>query len=303
MADPYQILGVTREATQDEIRKAYRRLAKKNHPDLNPGDKGAEARFKEIASAYDILGDEKKRVRFDKGEIDASGAEQHQPEREFYRQHAEAGPGFKYERHWDGTGLGEDEDLFAGLFGRRGARTKAKGQDVGYTMSVEFIEAVNGAKKRVVMGDGKTLDIAIPAGLTDGQSLRLRGQGHPGFGGGEPGDVLVEIHVKSHPIFRREGNTIRSTLSVTPGEALGGAKVRVDTVSGPVELTVPKGSNTGRILRLRGKGVPLAGGTEDHLVELQVVLPDHPDEELVRSITEWEAKHPYDPRKRQGAPS
>ena len=303
MADPYQILGISRTATPDEIRKAYRRLAKKNHPDLHPGDKGAEARFKEIASAYDIVGDEKKRARFDSGEIDASGAEQQQPEREFYRQHAEAGPGFKYERRWEGTGPDDQEDLFAELFGRRGARTKAKGPDVDYTFSVEFTEAINGAKKRVVMADGKTLDITIPAGLKDGQTLRLRGQGHPGFGGGEPGDALVEIHVKPHPIFRREGNNIRSTLPVTPGEALAGAKVRVATVSGPVDLAVPKGSNTGTILRLRGKGVPSTSGKGDHLVELQVVLPDHPDEELVRCVTEWEAKHPYDPRKGQGAQS
>jgi DnaJ-class molecular chaperone len=303
MADPYQTLGVSREATQDEIRKAYRRLAKKNHPDLNPGDKGAEARFKEIASAYDIVGDEKKRARFDKGEIDASGAERQQPEREFYRQHAEAGPGFKYERRWEGTGPEDQEDLFAEIFGRRGTRTTARGPDLGYTMSVEFIEAINGAKKRVVMADGKALDITIPAGLKDGQTLRLRGQGQPGFGGGEPGDALVEIHVKPHPIFRREGNNIRSTLPVTPGEALAGAKVRVETVSGPVELGIPKGSNTGRILRLRGKGVPSTAAKGDHLVELQVVLPDRPDDELVRCVTEWETKHPYDPRKSQGAQS
>ena len=170
-------------------------------------------------------------------------------------------------------------------------------------MSVEFTEAINGAKKRVVMADGKALDITIPAGLKDGQTLRLRGQGQPGFGGGEPGDALVEIHVKPHPIFRREGNNIRSTLPVTPGEALAGAKVRVETVSGPVELAIPKGSNTGRILRLRGKGVPSTAAKGDHLVELQVVLPDRPDDELVRCVTEWEAKHPYDPRKSQGAQS
>jgi DnaJ-class molecular chaperone len=301
MADPYQILGVTREATQDEIRKAYRRLAKKNHPDLHPGDKGAEARFKEVASAYDIVGDEKKRARFDTGEIDASGAERQHPEREFYRQHAEAGSGFRYEPPWDGTGHDDRADMFAELFGRGGPRTKARGADVGYTFSVEFAEAINGAKKRVVMADGKTLEITIPAGLKDGQTLRLRGQGHPGFGGGEPGDALVEIHVKPHSIFHREGNNIRSTLPVTAGEALAGGKVRVATVSGAVEVAVPKGSNTGRILRLRGKGVPSAGGKGDHLVELQVVLPDHPDDELVRCVTEWEAKHPYDPRKSQVA--
>ena len=297
MADPYEVLGISREATQEEIRKAYRRLAKDSHPDLHPGDKSAEARFKEIAAAYDILGDEKKRARFDRGEIDASGAERQQPEREFYRQHAEAGPGFKYERRWQGSGPEDEDELFTQIFGQRRAGARARGSDVGYTMAVEFTEAVNGAKKRVTMADGKTLDIAIPAGLQDGQILRLRGQGRPGLKGGESGDALVEVHVTPHPIFRRDGDNIRSVLPITPGEALAGATVQAPTVSGPVQLRVPKGSNTGSILRLRGKGVTSPHGRGDQLLELRVVLPAHADEELVRSLTEWEAKHPYDPRK------
>ncbi len=295
MADPYQTLGVVHDATQGEIRKAYRRLAKKNHPDQHPGDKAAEARFKEIASAYAILGDERKRARFDNGEIDASGAEP-PPEREFYRHHAEAGPRFKYEQHWNGAGDEDPSDLFARIFGASSQRANTRGADVHYTFSVAFIEAINGAKKRVVMADGKALDVAIPAGLKDGQALRLRGKGQPGVGEGEPGDALVEVHVTPHPIFRREGSDIRSALPVTPGEALAGAKVRVAMVSGPVTLAVPKGSNTGKIMRLRGKGVPLQGGNGDHLIELQVVLPDHPDEELIHCITEWEARHAFDPR-------
>ncbi len=303
LADPYQILGVSREATQTEIRKAYLRLAKKNHPDLHPGDKSAEARFKDIASAHDIVGDAKKRARFDSGEINASGAERPRPpEREFYRQHADAGPGSKYDRNWHDTEH-FDSDLFAELFGARGAQGNAKGPDINYTLSVDFIEAVNGAKKRVVMADGKTIDISIPAGLQDGQSLRLRGQGHPGIGAGAPGDTLVEIHVKPHAVFHRDGNTIRSTLPVTIGEALAGAKLSVETVSGTVQLTIPRGSNAGTILRLRGKGVPAKSGLGDHLVELQVVLPDHADEEFIKSVAEWEAKHPYNPRATEGVPS
>ena len=301
MADPYQILGISRTATADEIRKAYRRLAKKNHPDLHPGDKAAEARFKEIASAYGIVGDETKRALFDSGKIDGSGAEQHQqPKRESYRQHAEAQSGFKYDRHWSGPG--HEDDVFAELFGRR-AGAKARGLDVNYTFAVEFIEAINGAKKRVVMADGKTLDITIPAGLKDGQTLRLRGQGHPGIGGAEPGDVMVEIHVKPHPLFRREGNDIHSSLPVTLGEALGGAKVLVETVTGTVNLAVPRGSNTGTTLRLRGKGVASKSGAGDHFVELLVILPEQPDEELIRSVVDWEAKHPYNPRQGKGAAS
>ncbi len=309
MADPYEILGVKREATQAEIRKAYLRLAKKNHPDLHPGDKAAEARFKEISAANDIVGDEKKRAAFDRGEIDASGAQQQprQPERGSYRQHAEAGPGFKYERSsGNGAGSGQfgrdENDLFAELFGGRG-RAQMRGSDVGYTFSVDFVEAINGTKKRVVMADGKTLDISIPAGLQDGQTLRLRGQGQPGQGGAEPGDVLVEVHVKAHPDFRRDDNNIRASLPVTISEALSGGKVPVPTVSGVVQLSVPKGSNTGTVLRLRGKGVPSPKGNGDHLVTLQVVLPDTPDDELVQMVAAWEAKHPYDPRQRPEAQS
>jgi DnaJ-class molecular chaperone len=151
------------------------------------------------------------------------------------------------------------------------------------------------------MGDGKTLDITIPPGLKDGQTLRLRGQGQPGVGGAASGDVLVEIHINPHPVFRREGNNIRSTLPITLGEAMAGAKVPVATVTGDVQLTVPKGSNTGALLRLRGKGVTSKAGNGDHLVELQVVLPDQLDDALIQSITEWETKHPYNPRESQGA--
>ncbi len=296
MADPYEILGVTRKATQDDIQKSYRRLAKKNHPDLNPGDKAAESRFKDIASAYDIVGDDKKRARFDNGEIDASGTERsQQPERQSYRQHADTQPGFKYAPDWNSSGS-DDSDLFAELFGAH-QRTSARGSDVSYTFTVDFVEAINGAKRRVAIADGKTLDITIPPGLKDGQTLRLRGQGKPGFGEGAPGDVLVEVHINPHTFFRREGNNIRSTLRVTLGEAMAGARVPVATVTGDLQLTVPKASNTGAILRLRGKGVSSKSGTGDHLVELQVVLPDQPDDAFVQSITEWESKHPYDPRK------
>lgn len=296
MTDPYEILGVTRTATQAEIRKAFMRLAKKSHPDLHPGDKGAEARFKEINSANDIIGDVKKRARFDSGEIDASGNEVHrQPEREFYRQHADAGGDFKYDRAWNG-GDPMDSDIFAELFGARGTRRNPRGADINYTFPVDFIEAVNGAKKRAVMADGKTLDISIPPGVRDGQILRLRGQGHPGVGGAEPGDTLLEIHINPHPVFSREGNTIRSKLALTLGEALAGTKLPVETISGVVQLTIPRGSKAGSILRLRGKGVPGKSGDGDHLVELQVILPDHPDDALIKAVTDWEARHPYHPR-------
>jgi len=299
MADPYQVLGVSRDASAEEIRKAYRGLAKMNHPDLHPGDTGAEARFKEVASAYGIIGDEAKRELFDSGKIDASGTEVHrQPERDSYRQHAEGQPGFKYERNWNGSE--GDDDIFADLFGRN-LRSKSRGRDVHYTLAIDCIEAIRGGKKRVAMADGKVLDITIPPGLIDGQTLRLRGQGLPGMGGADPGDILVEIHVKPHPVFRREGHDVHSTLPITLGEAVGGARLVVDTVTGTVNLAIPKGSKTGTKLRLRGKGAPWKDGAGDHFVDLLVVMPDHPDEEFVKFVVEWEAKHPYDPRKRMGA--
>jgi DnaJ-class molecular chaperone len=296
MADPYEVLGVKRDASVDEIRKAYRRLAKKNHPDLHPGDGAAEARFKEIASANDIVGDAKKRAQFDSGEIDASGqARPPVQERPSYRAHAEAPGGARYDRHWDGAGDGA-HDLFAELFGGRDRRPPPRGADIHYTLAVDFLDAINGAKKRVVMADGRTIDIAIPIGLKDGQTLRLRGQGHPGAEGAPQGDTLVETHVSPHPLFRRDGRDIRSTLAVTIGEALGGAKVRVQTVSGAVDLTLPKGANADTIVKLRGKGIPLASGAGDQFVDLKIVLPKAPDDALIAAVTAWEAAHPYNPR-------
>jgi DnaJ-class molecular chaperone len=302
MADPYDVLGVPRDASQSDIRKAYRRLAKKHHPDLNPGNEEAEKRFKEISAANDILGNEEKRARFDKGEIDETGAER--PERQFYRQRAETEPGFGY-YGWSGGGEhGDVGDIFADLFreGRfgRGERRgfPVPGPDVTYSLTVDFLDAVNGAKRTITMPDGEQLSVTIPPGLKDGQSLRLRGKGQPGLNGGEPGDALVTINVREHPVFQRDGDTIRSALDITLNEALSGAKIRAQTVSGAVNVTVPKNANTGQTLRLRGKGVMnrATGKRGDHLIELRIKLPDQPDEALRQLIADWEAKHPYDPR-------
>ena len=319
MADPYQVLGVGRDATADAIRKAYRRLAKQHHPDLNPGDKAAEAKFKEIQGAYDIVGDEAKRARFDKGEIDASGAETgpSQAEREYYRRYAEqGGQGFRYQRAGAGAGAGgpdvEGLDLggvFEDLFGERAARSRGprRGGDIAYTLTVDFADAVKGGTKRVVMADGKALDLTIPAGLEDGQTLRLRGQGRPGHEGAPAGDALVEIQVAPHPHFRRDGRDLRSTLPVTLGEALGGGAVTAETLWGPVKLKIPKGANSGTVLRLRGKGVGAGRNGEppagDHFVELVVMLPEAPDEALAKAVTDWEAAHPYQPKGSQGVRS
>ena len=306
MAGPYETLGVTKAATEDEIRSAYRKLAKIHHPDLNPGNKEAESRFKEISAAYALLRDPDKRRRYDAGEIDEAGNER-PPERRSYRQYAEAEPGFRYGSRGD---AGEYDDLggvFSDLFARGESeeahvRVRLRGQDRHYRLLIGLLDAVNGGTKRIDLPDGKTLDVKIPAGVMEGQVLRLAGMGGPGIGGGPAGDALVEIEIGPHPLFQRDGSTIRSVVPITLREAIAGGSARVDTVTGPVTLRIPKGSSSGRVLRLKGKGMPSqrGGSPGDHLVELRIALPDKIDEDLERLVTEWELKHPYDPRRTMG---
>ena len=309
MANPYETLGVAPNASQDDIRKAFRKAAKETHPDLNPGKPEAEKRFKEINAAYDVIGDAEKRKRYDAGEIDETGAER-QPERHFYREYAEANPGTRYSRReaWAGghgnSGADFDYDVFADLFGGRGegVHFRMPPQDVRYALEIDFLDAVNGTHKVVAMPDGKTLDITIPAGIDDGQVLRLKGQGFPGSDG-EAGDAYVEISVRPHPGFRREGHDILSTLPISLGEALNGASVQVETVDGPVDVRVPKGAKEGTKLRLRGKGVPRdkAGARGDQLVEIHIVSPEGADEALAQFMAEWEKAHPQNPRRKGAA--
>jgi DnaJ-class molecular chaperone len=304
MADPYVTLGVAPNASQDDIRKAYRKAAKESHPDLNPGKPEAEQRFKEINAANDIVGDAEKRKRYDAGEIDETGAER-QPERHFYREYAEADPNMRYRQHGasaagQANSAGDfDYDIFADLFRERGdgSHFRMPPQDVRYTLEIDFLDAVDGTHKVVVMPDGKTLDITIPAGINDGQVLRLKGQGLPGSNG-KPGDAYVAISVRPHSGFKREGHDILTTLPISLGEALNGASVRVETVGGPVDVKVPKGAKEGTKLRLRGKGVSRGktGGRGDHLVEIHIVPPEGADEALAQFIAEWEIGNPQDPR-------
>ena len=302
MANPYETLGVARDASQNDIRKAYRKAAKETHPDLNPGKPEAEKRFKEINAAYDIIGDADKRKRYDAGEIDETGAER-QPERHFYREYAEADTNTRYGRRGasaDGRGNrgGDfDYDVFADLFGgREGGKIHVPPQDVRYTLTVDFLDAVNGTHQVVAMPDGKTLDITIPAGINDGQVLRLKGQGLPGTDG-KPGDAYVQVAIWPHSDFRREGDDILSTLPVSLGEALNGARVHVETVDGPVEVKVPKNAKEGTKLRLRGKGSRgKAGGRGDQLIEIHIVAPEGADEALAQFMAEWERTHPQNPR-------
>jgi DnaJ-class molecular chaperone len=305
--DPYQELGVVRTASADEIRRAFRKLAKQLHPDRNPGDKASEERFKRVSGAFDLLGDEEKRKKFDRGEIDADG-------REVMRGYA-AGGGDPFARGGFGGGPefaggfssaqfeGVDlNDILGDVFGR-GARgggfnaPPAKGQDVRARLDIDLEEAIAGGKRRLSFSDGRTLDVTIPKGAMDGQVLRLKGQGAPGRAG--PGDALIELSLRPHPIFRRDGDSLVMDLPVSVPDAVLGAKIEAPTPNGPVTLTVPKGSNTGSTLRLKGRGLPNPrGGRGDLLARLQVVLPDKPDPELEKFAETWRKERPYAPRRK-----
>ncbi|SCW78966.1 DnaJ domain-containing protein [Rhizobium mongolense subsp. loessense] len=297
--NPYELLGVKPDADQKEIQSAFRKLAKKFHPDLNPGDKSAETRFKDISAAYELLSDEDKRARFDRGEIDMTGAEQ--ARRNYYRDYASAsGPGGPYHNNSGFADFGDADDPFASFFSRRrgGAQFRAKGMDRQFSMEVDFLDAVNGAKKQVRLPDGPPLDVQIPAGTRDGQMLRLRGKGEPGIGGGPAGDALIDIRVRPHRFFTRDGDDIRLELPVSLSEAVLGGKVRVPTPSGPVHLTLPPHSNTGKVLRLKGKGVVRRGGEQgDVYVTLKIVLPDKPDDRLTAFVKDWAETSAQDPRR------
>jgi DnaJ-class molecular chaperone len=285
MADPYETLGVRRDDSDEAIRKAYRKLAKRLHPDLNPGDAAAGERFKTINAAYDLLGDKEKRARFDRGEINAEGQETAPPQGPAWRDYGGAAP------YGDAGASFSAEDLET-LFGHgfSEGRRSSRGRDVHYGLTVSFAEAATGTTRRVTLPDGRTLDITIPAGVHDGHVLRLRGQGMPGQRG--PGDALVEISVAPHPFLRREGSDIVMDLPVTVQEAVLGSTVEVPTVKGRVRLTIPPGSGTGTRLRLKGRGI---GGGHQYVV-LQPVLPPGAEPALAEFLRKWTPAHPFDPR-------
>ncbi len=299
--DPYTTLGVKKDATQDDIQKAYRRLAKKLHPDLNPGNKIAEDKFKEVSAAYDLLSDSDKRARFDRGEIDASGAER--PRQQYYRDFADQGGWSAYTSNSGFTDFGEfagTEDILSEIFGRQGRAGRRRGQDVRYHLELSFLDAINGGKQSIVLPDGTTLDVNIPPGTRDGQILRLKGKGRPALGDGPPGDALIEISVLPHPYFTRKGDDIYLDLPISLKEAVLGAKIKVPTPSGAVTVTVPKWSNTGRVLRLKGRGVPRSDGSKgDQYVKLMLMLPEKPDPKLEAFVAGWQPVE-YSPRQSMG---
>ncbi len=307
--NPYEVLGVQKDASNEEIQKAFRRMAKKSHPDLFPGDKKAEDRFKDLNAAYDIVGDATKRARFDRGEIDNTGTEVRQ--NPFSRGARGGAQGFGSQGFGGGAqgssfAFEDLSDLFGGMFrGGRGpgggspfggaGAGPAQSNDMRFSLNVEFIDAAVGTKKRLTLPGGRSLDVNIPAGISDGQTIRLKGQGGQNPGG-RAGDALIEVKVKPHAKFCRDGNDIYIDLPVTLQEAVLGAKVEVPTIHDPLTVTVPKGSNSGSRLRLKGKGIAGAKGKPagDQYVTLKVTLPKKPDAALEEFLKTWSTT--YDPR-------
>ncbi len=285
MRDPYAVLGVERGASEEAIKKAYRRLAKKLHPDVNPGKLAVEQQFKEVTAAYDLLSDPAKRGRFDRGEIDAGGAE-----RGFHAQGARASRRAESAFSFD--------EIIAEILGRGRRESEERLGDVSQKLHLSFVEAALGGKRRVASADGRSVDIVVPAGIESGQTLRLKGQGPRGPRGVAPGDLYLDIDVAPHPFFQRKEYDIHVELPVTLPEAVLGARVTVPTIHGPVSVKVPRGSNSGATLRLKGKGIAASGGagTGDQYVKLRVMLPEQPDAELTAFLERWGAKHPYNPR-------
>ena len=330
MRDPYQVLGVSKSASEAEIKSAFRKLAKKLHPDANKHDPKAATRFSELNAAYEIVGDDKKRKAFDNGEIDAEGKPRFQGFEGYGAQpgggagygpggaHFETfsyGPdGFQRRGAGGGGGAGGFEDLLRGMFGgaARGGRSfsarefepedfgaAAGGRDLLATLTISLPEAAKGAKTRVHLPTGKDVEVKIPAGLVNGQQIRLKGQGWPSPSG-PAGDALITVNVAPHPVFTPDGADLRLDLPITLYEAVLGGKVRVPTLDGAVELAIPPGTSSGRTFRLKGKGLKSKSATGDLLANVRIVLPDATDDELQELMKKWRGDKAYDPRKDLG---
>jgi DnaJ-class molecular chaperone len=329
MRDPYEVLGVDRKASAADVKSAFRRLAKKLHPDANKNDPKAASRFAELNAAYEILGEEDKRKAFDRGEIDAEGKPRFQGF-EGFRGGAGARPGagfgpetefetfnFGPEGFTRGTrrggagaaggaaGFGGFEDIlreaFSGAARRGGGGATFEADDLGAganvtaALTISLADAVHGVAQRVRLPSGKDVEVKIPAGIANGQQVRLRGQGMAGPGGA--GDLLITVSIAPHHTFTLDGNDIRLDLPVTLYEAALGAKVRVPTLDRPVELTIPPGTSGGRTFRLKGKGFPAKEGRGDLLATVRIMLPAQSDPDFEALMKKWRTEKPYDPRK------
>jgi DnaJ-class molecular chaperone len=316
MRDPYEVLGVPRGASAAAIKSAYRKLAKKHHPDSNKNDPKAAERFSEINSANEIIGDEDKRKQFDRGEIDAEGKPRFQGFPGGDPRGRAGGPGgfesysFRTGGGPGGAGGAGFEEILNSMFGgaARGGRPGGGSRtfefdtggigldlDLNVAMTVSLEDAVNGGEKRVRLPTGKELSVKIPAGVTAGQQIRLKGQGETAPGH-PPGDLLITVSIAPHPFFKLDGSDLRIDLPITLYEAVLGGKVRVPTLGGAVELSIPKNTSSGRTFRLKGKGLPKSGGSGDLFVTTRIILPDGNDSELEALMQKWRDGHPYNPR-------
>ena len=327
MRDPYEVLGVSKGASQEDIKKAYRKLAKKLHPDSNKKDPKAATKFAELNGAYEIVGDDDKRKKFDRGEIDAEGKPRFQGFEGFGGGRPGAGPFGGREGNFESFTWGPDgirrsgsrggggpggqgfEDILSQMFGMRGGRggpgatfeaedigSALRGQDVTATATITLNEAAHGGTRRIELPIGKEVEFKIPPGIQDGKQIRLRGQGMPSPGGGPPGDVLITVSIAPHPLFKVDGQNLRLDLPITLYEAVLGAKVRVPTLDGAVELSVPPNTSSGRVFRLKGKGLPGKPDAGDLYVTIRIELPDGKDSELEELMKKWRDQKPHDPR-------
>lgn len=326
MRNPYEVLGVSRNASPEDIKKAFRKLAKKHHPDANKDDPKAAARFSEANAAYEIIGDEAKRKAFDRGEIDAEGKPRFQGFEGFGGGRGQSAGGAGFEtftlRPEDlgaargrAGGFGGIDDILSSVFGgfsggggrtRAGysahldpedfVQTTAAGGDVSAEVTISLAEAAKGTERRVRLPTGKDIDVKIPPGLSDGQQIRLKGQGWPSPGGRKASDAHVTVRVTPHPTFKVDGSDLRLELPLTLYEAVLGGKVRVPTLDGAVQLAIPPGTNAGRTFRLKGKGLPTKSGRGDLFATVRLVLPEKSDPEFEALMRRWKAEKPYDPR-------
>jgi DnaJ-class molecular chaperone len=326
MRDPYEVLGVSKGASEADIKSAYRQLAKKLHPDANKHDPKAATHFAELNAAYEVVGDPDKRKAFDRGEIDAEGKPRFQGFEGFGAQQGRGGfhPGggahFEsfsfgpdgFRRSGSGGGGAGFEDLLRGMFGRRGSArgfdstfetddfaAPQGGQDLHASLTITLADAAKGTKTRVHLPTGKDVDVKIPAGIASGQQIRLKGQGWPSATG-RSGDALITVNVAPHPLFKPDGADLRLELPITLYESVLGGKVRVPTLDGAVELAIPAGTNSGRTFRLRGKGLKAKSGAGDLLATARIVLPERVDDDFKELMKTWRDKKPYDPRGSMG---